>query len=215
MIVQGSSQAGLPTAASGPTKHRKSVTESRLSEKPQAVQSMEAAVEKAKETRKALAAQRVKQLREQMQIMRWFAIASPKTAAQQAARLGQDLKAAVRDYADPGAGLGMPGMKNGHTSLEIGAEDDGAAIREKLRAQLDVLKKAVEDEPLDKAFVVDVLALRSSIAGLVDVAQSGARNDLTARRNIRRAQHALQSVAAMLGQAPPPAPSTSILSILA
>lgn len=213
MIVQGSTQAGTPVNSAGPPNRNAFDKVTRNAGKPQAVQSLEAAMEKAKETRKALAAERVKQLREQMRVMRWFAIANPKTAAQQAARLGQDLKSAVRDYTDPGQGLPF---HLGHAAPEFGTDEDGAAIRQKLRSQLDALKKTVDDEPKDRAFVVDVLALRASIAGLVDVAKNGTRNDPASRRAIRNAQHSLQAVSGLLGQTPQQIRSNvGILDILA
>ncbi|WP_420416370.1 hypothetical protein [Pacificispira sp.] len=216
MIVQGSTQAGVPSASKDQASTKSSLSTSQSNdkaraEKAQPVQTLEAALEKAKETRKTLAAQRVEQLREQMRIMRWFAMASPKTAAQQAARMGKELAAAVRDYTDPGQGFGLPGQFDRNT-LDITPEDDGAAIRQKLRAQLEILKQAKADQPKDKEFVVDTLALRASIAGLVDIAKSGARKDPSLRRDIGKAQEALQEVAGLLGQAP--RSSIGVLNIL-
>ncbi len=74
------------------------------------------------------------------------------------------------------------------------------------------MKQAKADQPKDKEFVVDTLALRASIAGLVDIAKSGARKDPSLRRDIGKAQEALQEVAGLLGQAP--RSSIGVLNIL-
>ncbi len=163
-----------------------------------AVQSLETALEKAKETRRTMAAARVQQLREQLRILRWFAATDPKSAARQAARMNQELRSAVRDYTNP-----TPSMPRAITEIPQPTPDEsGEDIRNRLRAQLAQLmdmKAALESEPRNAAFVTDALALRFGIQGLVEAAKFGGRADSYVRRDIGTAARALNEVDLTLG----------------
>lgn len=157
----------------------------KLDRSGKAVQSMESALEAAREQRQAFAAERVRQLREQFGILRWFAASDPKTSARLAARISQDLNAAVRDYTDAGRTTAPDSV------TDAGAELDGEAIRAQLRAKLEALKDALEGRPKDKAFAVDAVSVRGMIEGLVESAKFGARRNPALNRDIGVAERSL------------------------
>jgi hypothetical protein len=112
-----------PTASATAREDRaNAAAEARLRNAKTAIQTLSGLTTKASEKRKAMARQKVEQLKARLQMLQSMASADPKGAARLAAQLARELGAAVKAYA--AAGGSIAGMNTG--VIPTAAEDTSA-----------------------------------------------------------------------------------------
>ncbi|MDF3023032.1 MAG: hypothetical protein K0R10_393 [Alphaproteobacteria bacterium] len=103
------------------------------------------------EQRKADAAEKIKQIKEKLAMLRMLAAVNPEAAARQAAQLANELKQAVRDYGSAGGGASPSVAPSTAQTADAaaqagGTEQPAAATPETVRQALDDIKKQREAE---------------------------------------------------------------------
>ena len=137
LAAQGQAQPGrgrVNSASSAPDKITPSMTEAmseRLSQSNQALQTMTTSVDAMRRSRKSAAKERLRQLIEQVKLLRQLG-GDPKQVARQAARLAKDIAAATKEYG-AGAGEGGDGATGAATTV-AGAPSTDASPAETTNA---------------------------------------------------------------------------------
>lgn len=103
------------------------------------------------EQRKTDAAEKIKQIKEKLAMLRMLAAVNPEAAARQAAQLANELKQAVREYGSAGGGAPSAAATSTAQTADAaaqasGAEQPAAATPVTVREALDEIKKQRESE---------------------------------------------------------------------
>ncbi len=103
------------------------------------------------EQRKTDAAEKIKQIKEKLAMLRMLAAVNPEAAARQAAQLASELKQAVREYGSAGGSVSPAAATSTAETADAGAqtgstEQPAAATPETVRQSLDGIKKQREAE---------------------------------------------------------------------
>lgn len=114
----------------------------------QTLQQLQSGSKNVNEERKAAAAQRIAQIKAQLQMLRMLAATDPKAAARQAAQLARELAAAVRDYS------GSSGSTGG-VPVEAGAATSSATATVATAASPDAVAGAAGQTENKDATVAD------------------------------------------------------------
>lgn len=147
---EGQTQAGSPMQGllDKLSPEKAGELKKKLEESQDLLKKLESGRSDMSEERKAAAAEKVRQIKEKLKVIRMLATVNPEAAARQAAQLSRELAAAVKEYAGASGGSASTGdaaaMQSGTGGMNVSGVD-GAATTQTEGAQQQVSGLSMQD----------------------------------------------------------------------